>query len=265
MFTGSMVTEAIPARVFALYKIVAAKKEITRTELKKYMEPEDISGKSSYFVAIIKAAIELKIICEQDGMIRPIVPKEQMKTISDLRRHAITILPGMEQEEFWQCSNIIVNMNEKIYMFDSLSDSRLTQFLTDKLNHNVTEQAMRGWRFWAQFLGFGLVNNMTFLPNAYLYIKSVIKLLDLEKNKEYSMDEFVNKFREYGEVMLSEKATDKTLNIAMSNGLRQLHDSGEIALKHGSDQEINWFLYPSTESFNQPITSIVYKGVNKDE
>lgn len=30
MFTGKMVTEAIPARVFALYKIVTSKKNISR-------------------------------------------------------------------------------------------------------------------------------------------------------------------------------------------------------------------------------------------
>ena len=34
MFTGNMVTEAIPARVFSLYKIVTSKKEIARDVIK---------------------------------------------------------------------------------------------------------------------------------------------------------------------------------------------------------------------------------------
>ena len=42
MFSGNMVTEAIPARVFALYKIVADKKDISRIDLRELMEPKEI-------------------------------------------------------------------------------------------------------------------------------------------------------------------------------------------------------------------------------
>ena len=42
MFTGKMVTEAIPARVFALYKIVTSKKNISRLALQGLMEPKEI-------------------------------------------------------------------------------------------------------------------------------------------------------------------------------------------------------------------------------
>ena len=62
MFTGNMVTEAIPARVFSLYKIVTSKKEIARNEVQSLMEPSEIYEGSSYFSSIIKAAIELKIV-----------------------------------------------------------------------------------------------------------------------------------------------------------------------------------------------------------
>ena len=46
-----------------------------------------------------------------------------------------------------------------------------------------------------------------------------------------------------------------------SSALRELHDNGEIVLKFGSDQEMKWMLYPSKELFNQPVSSIIYKGV----
>ena len=54
---------------------------------------------------------------------------------------------------------------------------------------------------------------------------------------------------------------NRNLNIAMSSALRELHDNGEIELKYGSDQEMKWFLYPSKELFDQPVSSIVFKGV----
>ena len=52
MFIGNMVTEAIPARVYALYKIVESKKIIDRSELQALMEPSDIYEGTSYFLSI---------------------------------------------------------------------------------------------------------------------------------------------------------------------------------------------------------------------
>ena len=69
MFIGNMVTEAIPARVFALYKIVALKNGISRSELKELMEPSGIAGGSSYFNTVLNAAVELKLIEIQDNYV----------------------------------------------------------------------------------------------------------------------------------------------------------------------------------------------------
>ena len=261
MFIGNMVTEPIPARVFALYKIVEAKKDISRSELQGLMEPKDIYEGNSYFSAIIKTAEELKIIENKDNIINLLDGKEKLKTIADFRKHTISILQDLSDGQFWKCTNIIVNMNEKIYEYRTISDSGMLNHLSNKLDETIKAPMMRGWRFWAQFLGFGVVNEMTFLPNAYVYVKDVIRLMNLEKNQEYSMSDFMARFMQYGRVVLSSSPADKNLNIAMSSALRELHDNGEIVLKFGSDQEMKWILYPSKELFNQPISSVVYKGV----
>ncbi len=87
--------------------------------------------------------------------------------------------------------------------------------------------------------------------------------MGLEKNKEYEIDDFMALFMHYGKILLSSSLSSKNLNIAMSSALRQLHDSGEIVLKHGSDQDMKWILFPSSEAFNQPVSTIVYKGLKK--
>ena len=121
---------------------------------------------------------------------------------------------------------------------------------------------IRGWRFWSQFLGFGLImNEKVFLPNAYVYVKDVLRLMNLEKKQEYTMSDFMARFMQYGRIILPASTSEKKLNIAMSSSLRELHDNGEIVLKSGSDQEMKWILYPSKELFNQPVSSVVYKGV----
>jgi len=263
MFTGNMVTEAIPARVFALYRIVSSKKNISKTELQGYMEPEGIYEGSSYFAAILKAATELKIVDVQDNYVIPIVDKDKMKTIEDFRLHAISKLDSFENEQFYKCTNAIVNLNEKIYSYASVSDNDMISYLSNATGQQINAPMARGWRFWAQFLGFGYMNGFVFLPNAYIFVKDVLKLMELEKKKEYLIDDFMMRFNQYGKILSGNMQPDKTVNLAFSSALRELHDNGEITLKYISDQGSKWNLYPSNDLFNNPVAAIVYKGVKR--
>lgn len=262
MFTGKMVTEAIPVRVFALYKIVTSKKDISRSELQELMEPSEIFEGSSYFSAILKTATELKLVDVQDNTVVALVSKEQIKTIDDLRLYIILKLEKYEEEQFYKCTNAIVNLDEKIYKYSSISDSKMLNYLSEKVGQQITAPMARGWRFWAQFLGFGYMNELVFLPNAYIFVKNVIKLIGLEK-REYQMDEFMTMFNQYGRILSGNSQNEKYLNLALSNALRELHENGEITLKYISDQASKWILYPSNDLFNNPVSSITYKGVKR--
>lgn len=263
MFTGNMVTEAIPARVYALYKIVISKKEISRSDLQELMEPSGIyGGASSYFSTILKTATELKLVDVQDNMVVALVSKEQINSIDDMRTYVITRLDNYDEEQFYKCTNAIVNLDEKIYKYSSVSDSEMLNYLYEKTGQQITAPMARGWRFWAQFLGFGYMNGFVFLPNAYVFVKDIIKALKLEK-KEYQMDEFMAMFNQYGRILTSNSKDDKYLNLAFSSALRELHENGEIKLKYISDQASKWILYPSNDLFNNPVSSIIYKGVKR--
>lgn len=263
MFIGNMVTEAIPARVYALYKIVASKKEISRSDLQGLMEPSGIYEGSSYFSTIMKVATELKLVDIQDNMVYPLVPKEKINSIDDMRIHAISRLISFEGEQFYRCTNAIVNLNEEIFKFKSVSDNDMLTFLSEKAGQNVTAPMARGWRFWAQFLGFGYMNDFTFLPNAYIFVKNVIKLMDLEKKKEYQMDEFMAMFNQYGRILTDNAPSEKYLNLALSSALRELHENDEITIRYISDQASKWILFPSNDLFNNPVSAIVYKGAKR--
>ena len=262
MFTGNMVTEAIPARVFALYKIVTSKKDISRSELQELMEPSGIYEGSSYFLTILKTATELKLVDVQDNTVVALVSKEQIKTIDDLRSYTISKLGNYEEEQFYKCTNAIVNLDEKIYKYSSISDSEMLNYLSERAGQQITAPMARGWRFWAQFLGFGYMNGFVFLPNAYIFVKDVIKLIGLEK-REYQMDEFMTMFNQYGQILSANYQNEKYLNLALSSALRELHENGEITLKYISDQASKWILYPSNDLFNKPVSSIIYKGVKR--
>ena len=65
-------------------------------------------------------------------------------------------------------------MNEKIFEYKSISDSEMLNYLSNQTGETIKDPMIRGWRFWAQFLGFGVINDMAFLPNAYVYVKDVV-------------------------------------------------------------------------------------------
>lgn len=261
MFTGNMVTEAIPARVFSLYKIANSKKDITRSELQALMEPPEIYEGTSYFAAILRAATELKLVEVQDNIIVPIVTKDQIKSIEDMRLYAISKLESFSDSQFYRYTNAVVNMNERIYKHSSISDAQMLSYISARIGEQVTAPMARGWRFWAQFLGFGQVNGMAFLPNAYVFVKDVLKLLNLEKNKEYPIDEFMTLFDRYGRILSGNLEPDRNMNIALSSAFRELHDNNEIELIYHSDAMTRWFLYPSSELFNEQVATIRFKGV----
>ena len=102
---------------------------------------------------------------------------------------------------------------------------------------------------------------MYFLPNGYVFLKEVLKLSNLEKNKEYDIDEFMSMIDLYGKILIDNLQPERNMNVALSSAFRQLHDNNEIELKYNSDAERRWNLYPSMDHFNAQISSIVYKGV----
>ena len=125
MFTGKMVTEAIPARVFALYKIVTSKKNISRLALQGLMEPKEIYEGTSYFSTILKTAIELKLVDVQDNYVTAIVPEEKLKTI---KRHL-----EMEIEEKGEYTGIREMRKQLSWYIKGLEDSSKMREKINKL------------------------------------------------------------------------------------------------------------------------------------
>lgn len=273
MFSGKMETEPIPERVFSLYKTVEAKyntaenkkQGISRSDLKDILEPRNKStGATSYFSKILNTAMELKIVNEKDNMIVPAITDGSLKTMDGLRVLTIKKLDDYSENEFYRTTGAIIEMNDEIYKY-FISDPKFISILNSTNGMSVDENSMRGWRFWAQFLGFGTYSNtranMMFYPNSGIFIETVMKMLSLENGQYYQMTEFINNFNRYGKILqLDRHLEDRKLNMSYSNGLRMLNDAGVIELVSRNDEPINWHLYTSTDEFNEPVTGIYYRG-----
>lgn len=252
MFKEKMVTEAIPERVYTLCKIVE-KSPISTTELKEKMEPSFLNNGSIYFYSYRNAAEELKLISISDNMVSLSVDPDVIASIESLRRYTNGYLYNLSESQYYQVTSAYYSIN---YMELSKEKNivNLSEYMSRQLNLNVDVIAMRAWRFWASFLGFGYLHNMFMIPNADVFLWDIISISKLEKNVNYSFSEFINGIRPYCDIVINPITTNRSLNYGVSNGLRTLHDNGYIKLEHILDQEDLWNLY---ELKAHPISNTV--------
>ena len=164
------------------------------------------------------------------------------------------ILWAISEGLFFDVSKEYISMNEQVFKFKGVSEAALVEHMSKVIGKPVYEDDMRAWRFWATYLGLGNLHDMLLLPNMYTYLKAVLTVCNLKKNEEYTFTDFVAAIKPYAEIGLSDIDGNKKINLAMSSGLRALHDEGIIQLSHKLDSGDMWFLY---EAELHPIKSTV--------
>ena len=242
MFRERMVTPAIPERVFALCKIVE-KKPIFNTELKEKMEPEYLHQTSSYYSEYRTAAEEVKLITISDNMIYLAVDPSVIKTTATMRKYINGLLSEFQSGQFYQVTKVYFELGSSVLKGEK-SLVELAPMMRERLGRPVDAMAMRAWRFWVSYLGFGHLQDMFFIPNAAEFLKDIISVAGIEKGRRYSFGDFMAQIGPYIKIIVDVEASNHQLNYGVSNGLRTLHDAGIIKLEHILDQEDIWNLYP---------------------
>lgn len=241
MFKEKMVTTAIPERVYALCKIVE-KGSITSSELKDKMEPEFLGNGSVYFNDYKNAAEELGLISIADDQIQLAVDSQTIKSIEKMRQYVNSNLEKFNTGQFYKVTNAYFEKGAAIFKEDK-NIANLGPLFTEMTGMPVDAVAMRAWRFWASFLGFGYLQDMFVIPNACNFLQDIIEMSRLEKKKMYSASEFVAAIMPMANIVIPDTAK-KQFNYGVSNGLRSLHDAGKIKMDHIMDQTDMWTLYP---------------------
>lgn len=261
---NKMATEPIPARVFALYKLVQDKGSIRRQDLKDLMEPTELNqGKTSYFNSVVIAAQELGLIKESDGFLSSLIDKKEIKTIADFRYYVIGKMEQLSDGDFYKVTGTILNCNEKILQLGKVSDTGVRSMLQSRIGTNFSAPELRGWRFWAQFMGFGYIQDIKFLPNAYVFVKNILPRCGWEKNESIPIGEFLDQIGSFYKELVKISPSGNCLNMSFSSALRELHDFGEIELHNNKDRQESRILYPLKDSsfFNAPVTDVIYREV----
>ena len=254
MFKEKMATPAIPERVYALCKIVE-KGPIASSDLKNRMEPDYLGNGSVYFGDYRKAAEELGLINIFDDVISLAVDKNVIKSMSSMRMYINGILETLNTGQFYKVTNAYYETGSDILKKDK-NIANLGPLFSKMTGTAVDAMAMRAWRFWASFLGFGYLQDMFIIPNAQVFLSDVIENTEMERNKLYSVSEFVSEITPMAKIVISDTSS-RRFSYGVSNGLRALHDIGKIKMEHIHDQEDMWSLYPLKAYSNDPtITHI---------
>ena len=250
MFKEKMVTPAIPERVYALCKIVE-KGPITASEIKEKMEPDFLGNKSSYFNDYRNAAEELGLISISDDLVSLAVDDKVVKSTDNMRKYINQQLEKFNAGQFYLVTNAFFEKGSDIFKEDK-NIANLGPMFSEMTGLRVDAMAMRAWRFWASFLGFGYLQDMFIIPNANVFLKDIILESNIEKNKMYSISEFVDILSPKANIIFSD-LSNKKFNYGVSNGLRALQDSGFLKMEHILDQKDIWALYPMKAYSNDSI------------
>lgn len=252
MFADKMKHEAIPERVFALCELVK-NKTWNESDAKEYFEPPALKG-SSYFPMVRDAAsqYQLGLINVTDKKIKLAVDKSVVVNMETMRKYIIAHINMIKTGLFYETSQAYFDLNEKVYEYGSVTEQNLMDALQKDMSRKLDVDDMRAWRFWAAYLGFGHLARsstnqpqMNFLPNLYRYLQAAVEVSPLEKGKEYRFDEFISAIQSSCEIAMKDALNSRRLNMAMSYGLRMMHDNGEVELRYQLDNKNLWYLYPS--------------------
>lgn len=268
MFFSPIKTEPIPERVLSISRIVADKAPIEEKELERILIPIELNtAKTSYFRPVFDTAVELGLIgYDDDHKVVFIGDKNVIKSLKEFRRFCNSIVFSDHHTEFYAIISLFLDVDDKWLKLGSItgSDSILRDVtkVTSSPSLSLQKDILLGVRFWINYLGFGYFqeSDKIFLPNMYTALKDFIALGNLDKGQEYSIEDFLNNLHVGSAVALKNARVSQTLNLAMSNALRLMHDNKEIELKIHLDSEKTWHLFPNEEhEFTSDVTHILVK------
>ncbi len=272
MFFSPIKTEPIPERVLSISQIVSDKGPIDEKELEKILIPSNLNTtKTSYFSPVFETAKELGMIGYNDE--KKVVftgKKEDIKSLSDFRLFCNSVVFQDRSSDFYKIISCFLEANDEWLSYGSVTTSseviRLINAETGIASLKLEKDVILGIRFWINFLGFGFFQEVakTFLPNMYTALKDFMIFGNFEKGREYSIEEFIDNLHSNSTVALKNARTTYTLNLAMSNALRLMHDNKEIELKKHLDSEKIWHMFLNEEhEFTSEITHIIIKKAVK--
>ena len=254
-----MATQAIPERVYALCKLVQ-RKQVERTTLRELVEPKSLNTNVDIFNYVFNLAESAQLIGRSpEGAVMSLASTEELDSLVSFRRLMAKKIFRETDELFVQFTAWYISQDEEVFRYSSKTEELAKALPKDFVK--VDTQQILGWRFWASFLGIGFMHDTFIIPNMAIRIEDA--LLD---DKPSRIDQAIP-FESFlgwleGNCPECKRGLEKgRVPLAISNGLRILHDQKKIVLRYVPDSAVAWELYPvESHDINRFVTDITIKG-----
>lgn len=233
----SMRMEPTPERVYAVCKLIASQ-SMSKDDVRKYMSLGEPSSTNygEIMSSITVAVEELGVLTSKDNLLVLNVPISIIETPTAFRRYVNSKVFGQKDSTFVLFCKWYIAQNERIFILDTWEVKANTA--KDELHElaGLNENAALGWRFWAAFLGIGYLSGTSLIPNMKIRLQDVM-VSSFSKAFQYNEPVQANAFVEWISAMFPEIELTSPLPLAISAGLRTLHELGLIELESRRDTE----------------------------
>lgn len=266
-----------PHRVYALCKLVQYK-SLTKEGLRQYLQPPALNNSDEVFKNVYDLAEKGKLIAkEPDGNIKLNLTDQEVASVKSFRRAIAKRAFSNPQLTFSRFTAWYLMRGPNVY---SEKAKDLVVHFDREINVNkdiniYNETNITGWRTWVCFLGLGFSHNSIVVPNACLRLQDILEEdRRLQRDKPIPLKDFMAWLSQqcpeldYGELSRSSRGQaeirEQHLSLALSAGLRALHDSGKIKLRYIRDARDIWYLSAAAAHEITGAVSEIIVGGGKD-
>lgn len=235
--------ETTPKRVFSVLKLVKLYNgKIKKEDVYNLIQPLKIVEKQDEVKRVVKFSIEENFIKENiDGKLELVIDKEILNSIKSFRSFCSeNIFKNMQEESlFFNITSEILSKDLTFYEVKSFEN--IANYLENK---EVYKEFILGWRYWAEFIGFGKVLNSQFLINPYERImERIINNIQYNENN-YKINKFISIIKEECPEF-KRTINNNEIGLSLTVALRTLEAIGVIKIHNIKDSTEVWRLYYS--------------------
>ena len=242
--------EPTPERVLAVCRL-AARGGMTREEIREAMTLGTVNERAADQInkSINVALDELGLLQPKDQILCLAVPPEIVFSPQAFRRYVSAQVFSRKDSTFVMLSKWVIGQNEKLLDMGTWEVMAKTCASQESLLSRLNENAVLGWRFWAAFLGLGYLSGTMLLPNMKQRLEDV---LAEGFRHSFKCEEAVlaADFIAWLRSRLPETELGSPLPLAVSSGLRTLHELGLIKLETWRDSDRVMLYYVDGDPIN---------------
>lgn len=254
--------EPTPERVLSVCRLIAHE-SMTRDDVRKAMTLGINDGKElDQITKSINVALEeLSLIKAQADKLVLAVDPAVIASSTVFRRYVSSRVFSAKDTTFYMFTKWLISQNERVFAMKTWEGMAKTCGAGVKELSAVNENAVLGWRFWAAFLGIGYLSGTMIIPNMKLRLQDILATTYTEKFK-YNETILAQDFMLWLSSKMPEVEIGSKLPLALSAGLRTLHEVGLIKLETWSDSTPIMLYYVDGDPINGFTHISVKEAIN---